>query len=66
MLSDVVCAHLERFPGNGTVGRPEQTLREILLGGTTAFDEIYTAFFKKEGIYGFGDLQVKNMLAKLQ
>jgi hypothetical protein len=40
-------------------------LKQIINSGVTDFSEIFKEFRKTEGIYGFGDLQVKNMLTEL-
>jgi hypothetical protein len=40
-------------------------LKQITSSGITDFNEIFREFWKTEGIYGFSDLQVKNMLATL-
>jgi hypothetical protein len=62
-LSDAVNAHRERFPKNN--GRPERRLKQILNEGKSDFHEIFSEFRKTEGVYGFGDLQVKAMLESL-
>ena len=64
-LEEVVQAHIDRFPAAGALGRPEQTLKEIMQSGITDFSKLFPAFSNREGIYGFGDDQVKNMLAKI-
>ncbi len=61
-LPRVVQAHLDRHPESGMIGRPQQTLLDILNGGKTNFYEIFEDFWDKEAIYGFGDVQVYNML----
>jgi len=45
--------------------RPQQIIREIVEEGTTDFGEIFTEFTKRAGEYGFGDLQVQNLLDRL-
>ena len=65
-LPAVIRAHLDRYPADSAWGRPHQTLSEIIAGGTTDFYEIYEAFWRKESIYGFGDLQVYNMLKEME
>ncbi|MGB4848087.1 MAG: DUF1835 domain-containing protein, partial [Saprospiraceae bacterium] len=65
-LPEVISAHLERTPMDGSYGRPEQTLIEILNQGKTNFYEICDAFWAKNSIYGFGDLQVLNMLKGME
>ena len=62
-LPRVIQAHLERNIDNVLSGRPYQTLIEILQSGKSNFYEIYEDFWKKDAIYGFGDMQVYNMLS---
>lgn len=62
-LREVCEAHIQRFPIYN--GRPQNRLREILKGGFTDFNYIFKEFSKTEGIYGFGDLQVKEILTTL-
>lgn len=64
LMADVVEAHIQRFPENG-LGRPNARLKQITKSGVTDFSEIFKQFWHTEGIYGFGDLQVKKMLANL-
>ena len=56
-LEDVCQAHLDRFPQDKTLGRPDKVVKELLDNNTTSFDEMFRHFSEKEGIYGFGDLQ---------
>lgn len=65
-LPQVIQAHLDRNPEDGSNGRPQQTLIDILNEGKTNFYEIFDDFWKKEAIYGFGDLQVYNMLKEME
>ena len=65
-LPQVVDAHLDRIPEDGSTGRPQQTLIDILNEGKTNFYEIFDDFWKKESIYGFGDMQVYNMLREME
>jgi hypothetical protein len=64
LLREVCEAHIQRFPRSG-LGRPQQKLKQILESGETDFKSIFIEFWKTEGIYGFGDSQVKSMLASL-
>lgn len=64
LLAEVCKAHLDRFPPDG-LGRPEKKLKSILEKGTMQFDTIFYEFRQTEGIYGFGDVQVKSLLSKL-
>jgi len=62
-----VQAHKDRLPLNGNSGRPTQTLIRIMNELNTAeFGPIFREFSKREAIYGFGDLQVKRMLAEIK
>ena len=45
--------------------RPQQILREIVGAGASDFDEIFAEFSRRAGEYGFGDLQVQNLLDRL-
>jgi len=65
-LPQVIQAHLDRNPEDGSTGRPQQTLINILNKGKTNFYEIFEDFWEKEAIYGFGDLQVYNMLREME
>ena len=46
--------------------RPEARMREILTGGETDFDKVFEKFSKTEGIYGFGDAQVRKIYNDLE
>ena len=62
LLPEVVQAHADRFSENGKLGRPEQALLKIIEEyKTRKFGDVFRIFSKKEGIYGFGDMQVKNI-----
>ena len=63
LLNQAVHAHIQRLPLHGS--RPHERLKQILQSGYQDFNEIFTEFSRTEGVYGFGDLQVKNMLAEL-
>ena len=66
-LIRAVKAHRDRLPQNGNPGRPIQTLIQIMEElSTEEFGPIYKEFYKREGIYGFGDLQVKRMLNEIK
>lgn len=60
-LQQVCQAHLDRLP---PMSRPEQRLKAIRAAGITNFDSLFNEFRKTEGIYGFGDMQVKKILEK--
>ena len=58
-LQPVVQAHTDQFPPEGGKGRPERILEEIIKTGPGDFQSVFTAFSKREPIYGFGDVQLK-------
>ena len=64
-LEQVCQAHIDRFPSSGP-GRPEKTIKEIYEAGTKNFNNLFSEFSSREGIYGFGDLQVKLMFDSLK
>ena len=45
--------------------RPKNTLQKIISTGETDFGEIFETFAKTEGVYGFGDAQVKRILQEI-
>lgn len=45
--------------------RPQKLLRTIISNGETKFDEIFRQFSKQEGVYGFGDAQLKKIYQDL-
>jgi hypothetical protein len=62
LLPEVVQAHCDRFADDGKLGRPERVLLKIIKEyNTQQFVDVFRIFSKKEGIYGFGDLQVKSI-----
>ncbi|NJM26462.1 MAG: DUF1835 domain-containing protein [Bacteroidia bacterium] len=62
-LAEVCRAHVSRFPSlPGGLGRPQQRLKELMMEGIDNFPQLFQAFSKTEGVYGFGDLQVKRLL----
>ena len=64
-LQEVVQAHVDRFPKDGSKGRPEKVIEEIMKNGTTDFYKVFSAFQKRESIYGFGDTQLKRLYDKV-
>jgi len=59
-------AHIERIPTNGELGRPSQSLIQIIEDlETDEFGPVFREFNKRESIYGFGDLQVKRLLDEI-
>ncbi len=64
-LEEVCQAHSDRFPLNQSLGRPEKVVLEILKTQPRDFQLVFTEFVKREGIYGFGDIQIKGMFDRL-
>jgi hypothetical protein len=64
-LQEVVKAHADRFPKDGTKGRPEKVIEEIIQNGSTDFHEVLKKFWSRESIYGFGDTQLKSLYDKV-
>lgn len=56
-IKEVCAAEIERKCDM----RPQKTLQKIADEGVTDFNKIFLRFVETEGIYGFGDLQVKAM-----
>jgi len=64
-LKEVVQAHIERFPQQDRKPRPESVLEEIIRNGKKDFSSAFEEFFNREGIYGFGDVQLKKIYDKV-
>ena len=59
-------AHLDRTPGDGSLGRPEKSIIRIMKElNTIDFVQVFREFCKRESIYGFGDLQFKRLFDKV-
>ncbi len=66
-LEEAAKANYDRFPADGSPGRPEQTLLDIMKEtGADEFGSVFREFHKRESIYGFGDLQVKRLFDELR
>lgn len=64
-LQEVVKAHVDRFPKDGTQGRPEKVLKDITKNISTDFHQVCKEFWRRESIYGFGDTQLKRLYEKV-
>lgn len=64
-LPEVCKAHIDRYAGENQLNRPQRVLRELIDNSSSEFTEVFTAFSEREGIYGFGDLQVRAMYDRL-
>lgn len=60
-LEEVCQAHIDRFPLDKTLGRPDKVIKEIIETKSKEFQTVFSEFSDIEGIYGFGDLQIKNI-----
>lgn len=64
-LKEACIAHIERFPVSGKLSRPERVLTDILQKGETDFYKVFREFSEREGVYGFGDMQLKPIYEEL-
>jgi hypothetical protein len=64
-LPEVCKAHIERFPEGTGLNRPERVITELINNTSGEFNDVFSAFSAREGIYGFGDLQVKSIYDRL-
>ena len=64
-LPEVVQAHVDRFAPQGQLGRPERLIAEILQSNPEDFSAVFTAFWQKAGVYGFGDDQVRGIYERV-
>jgi hypothetical protein len=64
-LQEVVKAHVDRFPKDGTKGRPEKVIEDIIKNISTDFHKVFKEFWNRESIYGFGDTQLKHLYDKV-
>ena len=64
-LQEVVKAQVDRFPLDGTKGRPEKVLEEIIKDISTDFHKVCIEFWNRESVYGFGDIQIKHIYDKV-
>jgi len=64
-LQDVCSAHIDRFPYKGRKGRPERVMEDILKKNVRDFRTAFIEFTAREGVYGFGDDQVRKIFDKV-
>ncbi len=64
-LQEVVKAHIDRYPKDGTNGRPEKVIEDITKSLSADFHTVLKEFWKRESIYGFGDTQLKHLYDKV-
>jgi hypothetical protein len=65
-LEEVCQAQLDRISEDPSERRPEEVILELLAMGITDFDTLFSEFSEREGIYGFGDLQVRELLDSIK
>jgi hypothetical protein len=61
-LAEVCQAQQDRISEDPSERRPEKVILELLAMGITDFDTLFSQFSEREGIYGFGDLQIRELL----
>lgn len=65
-ILNAIEAHIERIPTKDSIGRPKQSLKQIMRDlDTDEFGKVFQEFCKRESIYGYGDLQVKRLFDEL-
>jgi hypothetical protein len=64
-LQEVVKAHVDSFPKDGTRGRPEKVIEDITKNISTDFHQVFKEFWSRESIYGFGDSQLIHLYDKV-
>jgi hypothetical protein len=65
-LNRAIMNHLQRFPWTGTgIGRVEKTALRLAADGRHDFKDLFQAFNRSEGEYGFGDAQLFATLTRL-
>ena len=64
-LQEVIKAHVDRFPKDGTKGRPEKVIEDIIKNSSADFHNVFKEFWNRESIYGFGDTQLKSLYDKV-
>lgn len=64
-LQEVIKAHVDRFPKDGSKGRPEKVIEDITKNVSTDFHKVFREFWDRESIYGFGDIQLKHLYDKV-
>lgn len=60
-------AHMDRWPSGNSLGKPKETLKEIGVElGFENFGKLFQEFQRRLPMYGYGDLQVQNILKELK
>lgn len=58
-LEEVCQAQIDRFPADKTLGRPDRVVKDMIERNSSEFQIVFSEFSKREGIYGFGNMQLK-------
>lgn len=67
LLEKAIDAHIDRYPRDGSMGRPEKSMLAIMEElQTNEFGPVFREFCERESIYGFGDLQVMRIWEQLK
>jgi hypothetical protein len=65
-IHEAVCAHIDRIPKNGEIGKPQASLLAIIQDlQTDDLSVVFPVFREAQKIYGYGDLQVQQMIDEL-
>jgi hypothetical protein len=64
-IKEVCKACAERLPGLDGMGRPERLIKDLMAQTQGDFRAVFAAFSSAEGIYGYGDLQVRHVYDRL-
>jgi len=62
----VIKAQADRAHNSPELSRPHKALSALIQNGDLSFYQVFEKFARQEGIYGFGDSQVRNMLKELE
>ncbi|MGB4959315.1 MAG: hypothetical protein WBO36_07555 [Saprospiraceae bacterium] len=63
-LVQICQAHIDRYIFSDGKNRLEMVIKDII-NSSNDFNKVFAEFTKREGIYGFGDLQVKKIYDKV-
>jgi hypothetical protein len=67
LLEKAIEAQIDRYPRDGSLGRPENSMLAIMEElKTNEFGPVFREFCERESIYGFGDLQVMRIWEQLK
>lgn len=59
---EAVCqAHIDRFPTDQSLPRPDNEVKDIIAHVSADFKVVFSEFSARLGVYGFGDAQVKDI-----